>query len=107
MLAYWALTNDVDDFSRGVACGRRLADFYEAFEQLLRPKNKPDPGWKTKPAEMMRTRLTEACLDLKPDDESIGGCKTDSSVICNSANVGLVSAVAESMVRICLANEMR
>jgi hypothetical protein len=67
--AYWALSDDTDGFVRTLVRRRRLADFYEAFEELLRPKTKPNAGWKKKHAEVMKTRLTEAHPNLEPDDE--------------------------------------
>ena len=35
--AYWALRDDTDDFFRSIVRRRRLVDFWDAFEELLRP----------------------------------------------------------------------
>jgi hypothetical protein len=67
--AYWALSDDTDDFVRSIVRRARLADFYDAFDILLQPKVKPNPGWKKKHADVMKRRLAEAYRDLDPDGE--------------------------------------
>lgn len=67
--AYWALSDDADDFVRSIVRRGRLADFYDAFDELLRPKTKPNPGWKKKHADVMKARLAEAHPTLDPDGE--------------------------------------
>lgn len=64
--AYWASADDADDFVRAIVRRGRLADFWEAFQSLLRPCIKPNPGWKKKFSEVKRSRLLEANQDLDP-----------------------------------------
>lgn len=64
--AYWASADDADDFVRAIVRRGRLADFWEAFQSLLRPCIKPNPGWKKKFSEVKRLRLLEANQDLDP-----------------------------------------
>jgi len=64
--AYWASADDADDFVRAIVRRGRLADFWEAFQSLLRPCIKPNPGWKKKFSEVKRSRLLEANEDLDP-----------------------------------------
>lgn len=65
--AYWALSDDTDDFVRNIVRRGRLADFHDAFDELLRPRTKPNPGWKKKHADVMRARLAEAHPTLDAD----------------------------------------
>lgn len=58
--AYWASADDSDDFIRAIVRRGRLADFWEAFQSLLRPCVKPNLGWKKKFGEVKRSRLVEA-----------------------------------------------
>lgn len=67
--AYWALCDDADDFVRAVVRRGRLADFWEAFQALLRPTVKPNLGWKKKFGEVKKARLKEAHPDLDPKGE--------------------------------------
>lgn len=67
--AYWALRDDADDFVRAIVRRRRLADLWDAFESLLRPQIKPNPGWKRKWAEVVRSRMIEAHPGLEPGGE--------------------------------------
>lgn len=67
--AYWALCDDADDFVRGIVRRGRLADFWEAFQALLRPVIKPNLGWKKKFGEVKKARLKEAHPDLDPRGE--------------------------------------
>jgi len=64
--AYWALCDDADDFVRAIVHRGRLADFWDAFQTLLRPTVKPNLGWKKKFGEVKRARLKEAHPDLDP-----------------------------------------
>ncbi len=64
--AYWALRDDTDDFVRSIVHRRRLADFWDAFEELLRPNIKPLCGWKKKWAEVVNRRMAEAYPTLEP-----------------------------------------
>lgn len=64
--AYWALCDDADDFVRAIVHRERLADFWDAFQTLLRPTVRPNPGWKKKFGEVKRARLKEAHPDLDP-----------------------------------------
>lgn len=64
--AYWASADDADDFVRAFVRRGRLADFWEAFQLLLRPCVKPNLGWKKKFSEVKRSRLLEANQDLDP-----------------------------------------
>jgi len=67
--AYWALCDDADDFVRAIVRRGRLADFWEAFQALLRPIVKPNLGWKKKFGEVKKARLKEAHPDLDPKGE--------------------------------------
>ena len=67
--AYWALSDDADDFVRSIVRRGRLADFHDAFNELLRPKTKPNPGWKKKHADVIKARLAEAHPTLDPEGE--------------------------------------
>lgn len=67
--AYWALSDDADDFVRSIVRRERLADFHDAFDELLRPRTKPNPGWKKKHADVVKARLVEAHPTLDPDGE--------------------------------------
>jgi hypothetical protein len=64
--AYWASADDADDFVRAIVRRGRLADFWEAFQSLLRPCVKPNLGWKKKFGEVKRSRLVEANPGLEP-----------------------------------------
>lgn len=64
--AYWALCDDADDFVRAIVRRGRLADFWEAFQDLLRPIVKPNLGWKKKFGEVKKARLKEAHPDVDP-----------------------------------------
>ena len=66
MAAYWASADDADDFVRALVRRGRLADFWEAFQLLLRPYVKPNLGWKKKFSKVKRSRLLEANQDLDP-----------------------------------------
>lgn len=67
--AYWALCDDADDFVRAIVRRERLADFWDAFQTLLRPTVKPNLGWKKKFGEVKRARLKEAHPDLDPKEK--------------------------------------
>ena len=64
--AYWALCGDADDFVRAIVRRGRLADFWDAFQNLLQPIVKPNLGWKKKFGEVKKARLEEAHPDLDP-----------------------------------------
>lgn len=64
--AYWASADDADDFIRAIECRGRLADFWEAFQVLLQPCVKPNPGWKKRFGEVRKSRLEEANPGMDP-----------------------------------------
>jgi hypothetical protein len=65
------LSDNADDFVRSIIRRGRFADFPDAFDELLRPKTKPKPGWKKKKkhADVIEARLIEAYPTLDPDGE--------------------------------------
>jgi hypothetical protein len=70
--AYWADADDTDDFVRAIVRRGRLADFWEAFQVLLQPYVKPNPGWKKKFGEVKKSRLAEANSGLDPRGKEYG-----------------------------------
>jgi len=64
--AYWALCDDADEYVRAIVRRERLADFWDAFQTLLRPTVRPKLGWKKKFGEVKRARLKEAHPNLDP-----------------------------------------
>ncbi|KAM0714673.1 hypothetical protein Q7P37_003052 [Cladosporium fusiforme] len=70
--AYWASAEEADDFTRSIVRRGRFAEFWEAFQVLLHPCVRPNPGWKKKFGEVKRLRLAEAHPGLDPQGKEYG-----------------------------------
>jgi hypothetical protein len=64
--AYWASADNADDFFRAIVRRGRFAEFWEAFQSLLRPCVKPNLGWKKEFGELKKSQLVEANPGLDP-----------------------------------------